>query len=60
MKHLRFLLCLALAVTLLTACGPKGDGSASSSGGGSSVSSSGSGSVSTGSGCFTGGFTFTL
>lgn len=44
MKHLRFLLCLALAVTLLTACGPKGDGSASSSGGGSSVSSSGSGS----------------
>ena len=44
MKHLRFLLCLALAVTLLTACGPKEDGSASSSGGGSSVSSSGSGS----------------
>lgn len=43
MKHLRFLLCLALVVTLLTACGPKGDGSASSSGsGGSSVSSSGS------------------
>ena len=44
MKHLRFLLCLALAVTLLTACAPKEDGSASSSGGGSSVSSSGSGS----------------
>ena len=44
MKHLRFLLCLSLAVTLLTACGPKEDGSASSSGGGSSVSSSGSGS----------------
>ena len=43
MKHLRFLLCLALVAALLTACGPKGDGSASSSGsGGSSVSSSGS------------------
>ena len=43
MKYLRSLLCLALVAILLTACGPKGDGSASSSGsGGSFVSSSGS------------------
>ena len=37
MKHLRFLLCLALVAALLTACGPKGDGSASSSGSGGAV-----------------------
>ena len=43
MKYLRSLLCLALVAVLLTACGPKWDGSASSSGsGGSSVSSPGS------------------